>query len=137
MHLIRGHLEGKVTTLTSLIGASRAPYATANRRVRDMLDAGLIEQRARTKTGKSFSLHPSEKLLEQWSKLSGRVRRLATRTVWRQRLPAETTDYYFGGSYLNAKSIPPMKVLAEPLRLAGGLARLGARRSDVHGYGQS
>ena len=27
MHLIRGHLEGRLTTITSLIGASRAPYA--------------------------------------------------------------------------------------------------------------
>lgn len=127
MHLIRGHLEGKVTTLTSLISASRAPYATANRRVRDMLDAGMIEQRARTNTGKSFSLHPSEKFLERWSQLSGRVSRLATKQFGGEGSPAETTDYYFGGSYLNAKSIPPMKVLAEPLRLAGGLRVL------VHG----
>ena len=127
MHLIRGHLEGKVTTLTSLISASRAPYATANRRVRDMLDAGMIEQRARTNTGKSFSLHPSEKLLEHWSQLSGRVRRLATKQFGGKDSPTETTDYYFGGSYLDAKSIPPMKVLAEPLRLAGGLRVL------VHG----
>ena len=127
MHLIRGHLEGKVITLTSLISASRAPYATANRRVRDMLDAGMIEQRARTNTGKSFSLHPSEKLLERWSQLSGRVSRLATKQFGGKGSPAETTDYYFGGSYLNAKSIPPMKVLAEPLRLAGGLRVL------VHG----
>lgn len=127
IHLIRGHLEGKVTTLTSLISASRAPYATANRRVRDMVDAGMIDQRARTNTGKSFSLHPSEKLLEQWSHLSGRVRRVASKQFGGKEYRAETSDYYFGGSYLNAKSIPPMKVLAEPLKLAGGLRVL------VHG----
>jgi multiple sugar transport system substrate-binding protein len=127
MQLVRGHLEGKVTTLTSLISASRAPYATANRRVRDMIDAGLIEQRSRTKTGKSFSMHPSNQLLEQWSQLSGRVRRLANRQLGGNEATHDTTDYYFGGSYLSAKSIPPMQVLAEPLRLAGGLRVL------VHG----
>lgn len=127
IHLIRGHLEGKVVTLTSLISASRAPYATANRRVRKMVDAGLIEQRPRTKTGKSFSMHPSDQFIKQWSQLSGRVRRLATKQFGGQETTAETADYYFGGSYLDAKSIPPMKVLSDPLKLAGGLRVL------VHG----
>lgn len=127
MYLIRGHLEAKVITLTSLISASRAPYATANRRVRDMVGAGLIEQRPRTKTGKSYSMHPSDALLEQWSQLSGRVRRLAANRFGGTDTPAETTDYYFGGSYLDAKSIPTMKILGEPLKLQGGLRVL------VHG----
>jgi multiple sugar transport system substrate-binding protein len=35
--------------------------------------------------------------------------------------------YYFGGSYMAAQSIPPLQVLAEPLRLAGGVRVL------VHG----
>lgn len=126
MHLIRGHLEGRLTTMTSLIGASRAPYATANRRIKEMLEAGLIDQRPRTATGKSFSLHPSATLLEQWTRLTSRVQRLAG-TRFGGTTPADASDYYFGGSYLNAKSIPPMKVLAEPLKLAGGLRVL------VHG----
>jgi len=126
MHLIRGHLEGRLTTMTSLIGASRAPYATANRRIKEMLEAGLIDQRPRTTTGKSFSLHPSDYLLDQWTQLTSRVRRLAS-TQLGGAATTEAADYYFGGSYLSAKSIPPMKVLAEPLKLAGGLRVL------VHG----
>ncbi|MEQ6250346.1 extracellular solute-binding protein [Sulfitobacter sp. HNIBRBA3233] len=126
MHLIRGHLEGRLVTMTSLIGASRAPYATANRRIKDMQKEGLIDQRPRTATGKSFSLHPSVTLLDQWTQLTNRVHRLAT-AQFEGAVSAETSDYYFGGSYLNAKSIPPMKVLAEPLKLAGGLRVL------VHG----
>ena len=55
--LMRGHLEGRLITATSLIGASRVPYATATRRLKDMVDAGLIEQRPRTRTGKSYSMH--------------------------------------------------------------------------------
>jgi multiple sugar transport system substrate-binding protein len=126
MHLIRGHLEGRLVTMTSLIGASRAPYATANRRIKDMQEVGLIDQRVRTSTGKSFSLHPSVLLLDQWTQLTSRVHRLAA-VQFGGAVPTEASDYYFGGSYLNAKSIPPMKVLAEPLKLAGGLRVL------VHG----
>ncbi|MBU0781769.1 MAG: extracellular solute-binding protein [Alphaproteobacteria bacterium] len=126
MHLIRGHLEGRLITMTSLIGASRAPYATANRRIKDMQEAGLIDQRPRTATGKSFSLHPSVVLLDQWTQLTNRVRRLAT-AQFGDAASSESADYYFGGSYLNAKSIPPMKVLAQSLKLAGGLRVL------VHG----
>ena len=126
MHLIRGHLEGRLVTITSLIGASRAPYATANRRIKDMQEAGLIDQRPRTATGKSFSLHPSMQLLDQWTQLTNRVQRLAT-AQFGGVATADTSDYYFGESYLGAKSIPPMEVLAEPLKLAGGLRVL------VHG----
>ena len=125
--LMRGHFEGRVVTATSLIAASRVPYATASRRLKEMLSAGLIEQRPRTKTGKSFSMHPSETLLEHWSQLSGRVARLASNRFSGEKTSAETDDYYFGGSYMSAKSIPPLQVLSKPIKLAGGLRVL------VHG----
>ncbi|WP_090161476.1 extracellular solute-binding protein [Loktanella sp. DSM 29012] len=126
MHLIRGHIEGRLVTMTSLIGASRAPYATANRRIKDMQEAGLIDQRPRTATGKSFSLHPSMALLDQWTQLTQRVQRLAV-TQFGSSVAADVSDYYYGDSYLTAKSIPPMKVLQSPLKLPGGLRVL------VHG----
>jgi len=125
--LLRGHLEGRAITATALIGASRVPYATANRRLKDMLEAGLIEQRPRTKTGKSFSMHPSEALLEQWAQLSNRVARLAAGHFGVRNKPGDTGDYYFGESYLGTNSIAPLQVLSEPLKLAGGLRVL------VHG----
>ncbi|GAA4216723.1 ABC transporter substrate-binding protein [Sagittula marina] len=125
-HLIRGHLEGRLITMTSLIGASRAPYATANRRIKDMQEAGLIDQRPRTATGKSFSLHPSVHLMEQWTQLASRVHRMAS-AHFNGGATTDTTEYYYGESYMKAKSIPPMEVLVEPLKLAGGLRVL------VHG----
>ena len=42
MHLIKGHLEAKITTPTSLIAASNVPYATANRRLKEMIDDLLL-----------------------------------------------------------------------------------------------
>ena len=125
--LLRGHLEGRVITASALIGASRAPYATANRRLKEMLNAGLIEKRPRTKTGKSFSMHPSDKLMEEWAKLSSRISRLAAGRFGTEQALGETEDYYFGKSYMDAKSIPPLQILPEPLKLAGGLRVL------VHG----
>lgn len=128
LHLMRGHLEAKVITPTSLIGVSRVPYATATRRLKEMVEAGLVEQRPRTKTGRSFSLHPSPKLLTQWMQLSGRIQRLAASQFGGPMTQSESTeDYFFGGSYLEARSIPPMQVLGEPLKVAGGIRVL------VHG----
>lgn len=127
-HLIRGHLEAKLVTPTSLIGASGAPYATGNRRLKEMVAAGLVEQRPRTKTGKSFSMHPSEKLLERWMQLSGRAKRLAERQFGGREHAPESNDYFYSSSYQSAQSmIPPLQVLAEPLKVPGGIRVL------VHG----
>ena len=109
LHVIKGHLEAKTVTPTSLIAASNVPYATG------------------TRSGKSFSMHPSEKLLEQWTTVSGRVRRLTETHFGTQAGTAEDRDYYFGGSYMTAQSIPPIQVLPEPLKVAGGIRVL------VHG----
>lgn len=121
LHLMQGHFEAKTVTPTSLIGASRVPYATANRRMKEMIEAGLIEQRPRTRTGKSFSMHPSEKLLAQWVQISGRLRRLVEAHFAQSGTSQGSKDYYFGGSYAAAQSIPPLRVQTEPLKLQGGL----------------
>lgn len=127
MYLLKGHFEARVVTPTSLIGASNVPYATATRRLKDMMSAGLIEQRPRTNTGKSFSVHPSEKLLAQWSQVSSRIRRLAEARFAGQNKAQDTEDYYFGGSYADAISIPPLRVLPAPIKVPGGI------RALVHG----
>jgi multiple sugar transport system substrate-binding protein len=127
LHLLQGHFDARTVTPTSMISASRAPYATANRRLREMIDAGLIEQRPRTKSGKTFSMHPSEALLARWVELSGRLRRLAEGHFGDRAKGQEIRDYYFGGSYAAAQSIPPLGVLREPLKVPGGVRVL------VHG----
>ena len=127
LHLLRGHFDAKTVTPTSLIAASQVPYATATRRLREMVEAGLIDQRPRTKSGKSFSLHPSDNLMEKWVRMAERVRRLAATRFGEREKSADAKDYYFGGSYMAAQSIPPLQVLSEPLRVAGGIRVL------VHG----
>ena len=121
LHLLRNHFEGRTVTPTSLVGASRVPYATATRRLRAMVDAGLVESRPRTSSGKSFSLHPSPALLDSWTQMADRIRRLTETRLGLAGADPATDDYYYGGSYRAAHSLPPLRVRPEPLRLAGGL----------------
>jgi len=128
LHLIQSHLEGRLVTASSMVAASGVPYATANRKLAEMQKAGLIRQRPRSKTGKSFSLHPTRALLTDWSQLADRIHRFAEARFGSAAPKAETADYYFGGSYMPAQSqIQPPRALPSPLKLSGGLRIL------VHG----
>ena len=115
IYLMRRHLEARLTTVTTLAFAAGVPYATAMRRIAEMTDRGLVIQRPRTKTGKSFSLHPSPELIEAWYDYARRMKRVLGRTMG---LGATSEDYYFGGSYLSARIIPLPGVLAQPLGIA-------------------
>ncbi len=128
LHLIRSHLEGRIVTSSSLAASARVPYATAVRKLADLTASGLIEQRPRSKTGKSFSLHPSGALLNAWIQLGDRVRRLAVQSFVPESHSAPASEYYFGGSYMQGKAlIQPPSVLPHPLTVPGGLRIL------VHG----
>jgi multiple sugar transport system substrate-binding protein len=128
LHLLRSHLEGRSVTPSSIIAASGVPYATATRRLNDLIEAGMVEQRPRTKTGRSYSLHPSSALLSDWSKMADRVQRLASSSFPTADQPGQTGDYYFGRSYMGGQSLlRPPQVLSQPLKLSGGLKIL------VHG----
>lgn len=127
LHLMKNHLEGRTSTASSAIAASAVPYATARRKLTEMQTAGLIESRPRTKTGKSFSLHPSAEMLNNWGQLSDRLLRLAKKHVGDTGQARTEAEYYFGGTYQVGRSIQPPQVLPEPLALSGGLRIL------VHG----
>jgi multiple sugar transport system substrate-binding protein len=77
LELIRNHLTGRITTTTSLADASGLSYGTALRAIEDLGRCGFIAKRPRTRTGKSFSLHPSAELLRRWQVFADEVRRLA------------------------------------------------------------
>ena len=124
--LLRAHLRGKIVTATMLISASGVPYATGRRKLQRMLQSGLIEQRVRTRTGRSFSLHPTERLMANWRQFADRIIRLNAETTGN--VTEAEGDYYFGASYLPAsQSIAPPQVLPEPLQIGGGVRVL------VHG----
>lgn len=123
IYLMRRHLEARLTTITTLAFASGVPYATAMRRITEMVDEGLIVQRPRTRTGKSFSLHPSPQLIEAWYDYARRMKRVLGRTMG-FRNSDKGDDYYFGGSYLSARIIPVPGILSEPLKIKPPLSIL-------------
>ncbi|MEO2087921.1 MAG: energy-dependent translational throttle protein EttA, partial [Gemmataceae bacterium] len=46
------------------------PYGTAMRRVNELLETGFLHKRPRSRTGKSFSLHPTRKLIDDYNAVS-------------------------------------------------------------------
>jgi multiple sugar transport system substrate-binding protein len=125
--LMAAHLQGRIVTITSLAAATGAPYATAMRKLREMIDHGLIEQRPRTRTGRSFSLHPSPRLMEDYARFADRVGRLCAAQFVGEPVGGGAGEYFFGGSYMEARAIGAPAVLTQPLQLTGGL------RGLVHG----
>lgn len=115
--LMRSHLRGRTETPSSLIAASGLPRGTAHRMIEAMLVAGLITRRPRTRTGKTFTLHPSPKLIRQWLDYARRMKALLGTAFGL----SNNVDYFFGASYLSASVIPPLPALEQKLELKDGL----------------
>lgn len=111
LFLLRRHLENKLVTVTSLAQAADIPYTTAIRKIDDMLEQGLIIKRARTTTGKSFSLHPSEELIAHFHEYALRIKHLVGTTFGLPPADQGRGNYYFGASYLAASIIPAPAIL--------------------------
>ena len=74
VHLVRHYLSGQLTTTSSLAAASGLSYGAAMRTIGRMKSRGLIVERTRTATGKSFSVHATAKLLGQWQEYASQCR---------------------------------------------------------------
>ena len=128
LHLMNSHFAGRVVSPSGMVAASGVPYATGTRRLSEIMESGLVEQRPRTKSGKSFSLHPSAELFKIFDQFADRVDRIARTHFDHTGMPPHSDDYYFGGSYQAGQAmIPPPAVLPQALKMAGGLRIL------VHG----
>lgn len=117
VQLIRSHLRGRLETPSSLIAASGLPRGTAHRAIEAMVERGLIVRRPRTRSGKTFSLHPSPALIRQWLDYARRMKAVVGGAFGL----TEDVDYFFGASYLSASSIPPLPVMDSALPLNDGL----------------
>lgn len=117
--IMRSHLTGKLTTSSSLAASSGLSYGSGMRAIASLLERGLIVKRARTSTGKSFSLHPTEKMLNEWQELARRVRSLLVSSF-----PAvgdRGSDYFFGESYAAGNVLPPPVIMETKLPIRQGL----------------
>ena len=97
-HLIESEIAGTPVTLSTLVSVSEVPYATGLRRIHRMIDEGVILKRSRSKTGKSFTLHPSPALTAQFEDYARQMKSLLAETFGRVAASEDENDYYFGGS---------------------------------------
>ena len=113
LFVIRRHLENKLVTMTSLAQAADVPYTTGVRKIDQMLEEGLLIRRARTTTGKSFSLHPSEDMLGRFHDYALGLKQVVAKTFG---FPVDSEgrgNYYFGASYMAANIIPGPTILRD------------------------
>jgi multiple sugar transport system substrate-binding protein len=122
--LMKNHLKGKISTKTSLVGFSGMAFGTAMRTIRRIEEQGLIIRRPKTETGKSFSLHPSEKLISQWHELSRRMEYIFKTNSGQYEELNNRANYYFGSSYQDVNVLPPSSIMANNLPLKKGLSLL-------------
>jgi multiple sugar transport system substrate-binding protein len=121
--LVRNHLNGKTSTSSSLVGASGLTYGTAVRALESIEERGLLLRRARTATGKSFSIHPTEKLMMEWQELARRFRAIIGST-YDTGPHTQNSEYYFGSSYATGNVLPPLASLTSNLPISGELRLL-------------
>lgn len=119
--LVRGYISGEPITISSLIQVSGVPYGTAQRRVHALIEASLIERKARSPTLKSFHLVPSPRLLAAFTDYMTSMKSLLARIVG-VRGEERTDEFYFGGSNFAREMTPSLSFqrrlqqLREPLR---------------------
>lgn len=123
--LMRNHLNGKLSTSSSLVWVSGMSYGTAKRALKKIEERGLIVRRSKTSTGKSFSLHPSPKLIQEWQEFTRRVRSLFGGLVE----PVGSNEnrqaeYYYGASYVGSNTLSPLSVFNTKLPIRGELRLL-------------
>ncbi|MDE2791657.1 MAG: extracellular solute-binding protein [Paracoccaceae bacterium] len=105
-YAMRRHLEGKMLTITSLASAADVPYGTAMRRIGDLIDQGFLIKRSRSKSGKSFSLHPTRKLIGEFESFAMQFKAMVGNTFGFTNHEGGMQNFYFGGSYMASRILP-------------------------------
>lgn len=102
-YAMRRHLEGKLLTITSVAMAADVPYGTAIRRINELIDQKFLLRRPRSKSGKSFSLHPSRKLIEEYESFAVQFKAMVGKTFGFNTGENAIEDFYFGGYYMASR----------------------------------
>jgi multiple sugar transport system substrate-binding protein len=108
LFLMKQHLNGRLVTPTSLAAAAGVPYTTAVRRVEEMREAGMLIRRSRTRSGLSYSVHPSRELVRQTYAYAQRVKASIALALGGD---ANTASFSLGTSQAAGRIIPGPTVL--------------------------
>ena len=116
-YAMRRHLEGRLTTITGLASAAGVPYGTAMRRIGELIDEGFLLRRPRSKTGKSFSIHPTRQLIAEVESFAMQLKAMVGQTFGFAEGDGEKGSFYFGGSYMASR------ILSYPNAMRVGIGR--------------
>jgi multiple sugar transport system substrate-binding protein len=105
-YAMRRHFEGKLLTVTSAAMAADVPYGTAMRRISELVDEGLLHKRPKSRTGKSFSLHPTRRLISEFESFAMQLKAMVGNTFGFTSGDSEIGDFYFGGYYMASRTLP-------------------------------
>jgi len=108
--LVKSHIHSHTVSISTLGQESGLPYATSMRLINRLIDSGYILRVSKGTTGKSFSLQPSEQLLQSFQSYAGKTKSLLAQTLG-LRSGEQEDDYYFGGTPLGSHIIPPMRLV--------------------------
>ena len=112
--LMKNYFKNKLVTQSSLVMASGLSRATGNRKIINLIKEKKIIQKPRTKSGKSFSLHPSNELQDVFLDfLKNTKYHIAYAMGYSEK---KSQKFYFGSSLLSANIIPPPSFLDNNLR---------------------
>jgi multiple sugar transport system substrate-binding protein len=116
LYLIKQDLNGSAVTISALASVANIPYATAVRRIHQLIDEGYIIKTAASKTAKSFTLSPSPALSKSFLSYARRIKSLLADTFGLRAKSEDDEDFYFGGSYFAAQIIPPPHLIESLFR---------------------
>lgn len=102
-YAMRRHLEGKLLTITSAASAANAPYGTAMRRITELMDEGFLLKRVRSKSGRSYSLHPTKLLIKEFEAYALQLKAHVGSTFGFTQGEGKMEDFFFGASYMAAR----------------------------------
>lgn len=102
-YAMRRHLEGKLLTVSSAAAAAGVPYGTAMRRITELLEEGRLHKRPRSKSGRSFSLHPTRELIREFEAFALNLKAHVGKTFGFSQDDDAIGDFFFGGSYMTAR----------------------------------
>ena len=107
-YVISNHLENKICTTTSIIQVSGLPFATGLRKVNKLIKEKKLIKRSKTKSGKSFSIHPSGNLIKEFTEYL-----LLIKNEFASQLGFGGVDnnFYFGTSLSAGNIIPAPTII--------------------------
>lgn len=103
---IRRHLEGKLITVTSAAMAADVPYGTAMRRISELIEEGLLHKRPKSRSGKSFSVHPTRQLIDEFERFAMKLKKVVADTFGFRDTEGQADDFFFGGYYMASRILP-------------------------------